>query len=421
MMRMRSLLTVLLVLSCTSAASAEDTSADAILKLWLAQSSEVAAWRAQLGAARFDVVTASLWPNPQLGLSGSVVLAGREHPPDGIYNWGPSLTVPLPVFGQIGAREREAEAALSVAEMDIANTLWSRAADLEAAVVERAFDQAECDELAHNLDELSRIDRIVRTREAAGANPRYDVLRIATSEATFRAGLASAQLKRDQADAQIASLLAVPGYQTREITRDGLAPFTGPRDEATLLKLALARRPDVLLAERGVKAAVASANRYRAELRPLPSVNFGGYWTEKATSTSLQAGVALTLPIFDRNQGLIGRAEATATNQRELYSALRARVAAEVHGAVRAYEDSTQALSAFESSGINSTQEMLERAEVSYRAGGDFSILDLLDAYRSVWEARAQKLELERGLASAEADLRRAVATVVPSAERKKP
>jgi len=92
-------------------------------------------------------------------------------------------------------------------------------------------------------------------------------------------------------------------------------------------------------------------------------------------------------------------------------------VRAEVRGALSAYDDASRALTEFEQSGVVSTRELLERAEVSYQVGGDFSILDLLDAYRAVWDARAQKLELERSLADALADLQHAVALVVTRAQ----
>lgn len=411
----RLIVVVSLLFVADDVCAAQAPSEEDVLQLWLTHSREVTSWRSDIGAARFDVVTATLWPNPQLSLGTSIAVAGRDHPPDGVYNWGPSLSVPLPVFGQIGAREHEARAALQVTEVQVATTLWERAAEIEQALVERAFLAAEIEETERNLSELARIDEIVRTREAAGANPRYDVLRVATTESTFRAGLAAATLKRDQADAQIAALLAVPEPRPLPIVRAGLAAFRGPESLNALEQLALARRPDLLLARRGVSAALASAARYRKELVPVPTVQLGSYFTHQAWSASLQGAVTFSVPVFDRNQGLIGRAQSTAAGQRDLVAALEARIRAEVEGAWRARADARHALERFEGSGMQNTSELLSRAEVSYQAGGDFSILDLLDAYRAVWEARAQKLELEHGFASAEADLERAAALTAPS------
>jgi cobalt-zinc-cadmium efflux system outer membrane protein len=394
-------------------ASAGPKEAD-VFKLWLQRSREVASFRTQIGQARFDVVTSTLWPNPQLSVNTSVVAAGRDHPPDGIYNWGPSLNIPLPVLGQIAARRQEAVAALRVAELQVAATLWARAADLEQAMVERAFADADVKEIERNLGELARIDGIVRERANAGANSRYDVLRVSTSESTLRAALAAAHVKRDQAETQIVALIAAPEVTSVPVTRASLAGFHGPENETELIATALSRRPDLLLARRGVDAAQATAARYRREVWPVPSVQLGAYFTQQSTSTSLQGGIAFTVPLFDRNQGLIGRANATARGARSLSAALDARIRAEVRGAFRARASAERSLEQFRASGLSATAELLQRAEISYQAGGTFLILDLLDAYRAVWEARAQELELERSFADAEAELERAAALNVP-------
>ena len=115
-----------------------------------------------------------------------------------------------------------------------------------------------------------------------------------------------------------------------------------------------------------------------------------------------------------KRQGQIGRAEITAKGQELLAESLRTRIRAEVRGAVAARDSAHSALQIFEQGGVGVTRELIERAEVSYQAGGDFSILDLLDAYRAVWEARAQQLELEHSLADAEVELARAMAWVGP-------
>ena len=62
---------------------------------------------------------------------------------------------------------------------------------------------------------------------------------------------------------------------------------------------------------------------------------------------------------------------------------------AEVSGAWAARAAARQALEAFRAGGLATTSELLQRAEVSYREGA-FTIMDLLDAYRSVWDARSQ-------------------------------
>jgi len=388
------------------------TTEDRVFERWLREGRELGALRAKVGAARFDVVTAAVWPNPTLSIAGNYLLSGA--PSNGTSGVGPALSFPLPIFGQIGARRDEATANLRVTEVEVLEEIWERAEDVEGALLERAFADAEVHEDEENLHELERISRIVSARASAGANSIYDTLRVSTTEATFRAGLATASTERDRAEAKLLSLVAVPGLNTAPVTREGLLGFRGPENENALIAIARKRRPDLELAQRGILAANSSAARYRREVAPIPSVSIGPYFSQGPASVSLQASVSLPLPTFDRNQGLIGHALAQAEGQHALAQAIEQRIAIEVHGAWQAREAARQALSAFRDGGLKATGELLARAEVSYQAG-TFQILDLLDAYRAVWEARAQALELEKAFASAEAELEHA-AVLLPIA-----
>jgi cobalt-zinc-cadmium efflux system outer membrane protein len=388
-------------------------SEDKIFDLWLKQGRELASLRTKVGAAQFDVITAGVLPNPQLSVAGNYLVSGANL--NGTRGIGPELTVPLPIFGQIGARKNEATANLRVAEVEVLEQIWERSADVEAAMLDRAFADAEVQDVARNLDELGRIAGIVKARAAAGANPIYDTLRVGTTEATFRAGLATATIERDRAEARLLSLIAVPMLDSAPITRDGLLDFRGPENEAALMDIARSRRPDLELARRGVAAAQSSASRYRHEVTPIPSLSFGPYFNGGPASISLQASVSVTLPVFDRNQGQIGHALADAEGQHELAQAIEQRIRIEVHGAWQARERARQALEAFRTGGLKTTDLLLARAEVSYQAG-TFAILDLLDAYRAAWDARAQALELEKAFAQAEAELEHAAVLLPVSA-----
>ena len=378
---------------------------DRLFELWLTRGRELTSLRTKVGAAEFDVATAALWPNPSLTVSGSYLLSGENM--NGAKGIGPQLTFPLPVFGQIGMRKSEAVANLRMVEVEVLAEVWDRAGDVQDAMLERAFSEAEVQQIQANLTELARIARVVSTRASAGANSVYDTLRVSTAEATFRAGLATAETGRDRAEAKLLSLLAVPGLSHAPITREGLLGFDGPEGEPALQALARRRRPDLELARRGILAAQASAARYRREVAPIPSVSVGPYFTQGPASVYLQGSISVPLPAFDRNQGLIGRALMQAEGQQALVDATAQRVQIEVHGAWQARERAREALAAFQEGGLKATDELLARAEVSYQAG-TFAILDLLDAYRAVWDARAQALQLERAFAQAEVELEHA-------------
>ena len=387
------------------AAEAAPTTEDRVFERWLSKGRELDSLRTKIGAARFDIVTASVWPNPSLSLSGSYLLSGDAS--NGVSSFSPELTVAVPIFGQIGMRKDEATANLRVTEVEVLEEIWEKSDDVAGAMLDRAFSDAEVHEAERNLEELSRISRIVSARASAGANSVYDTLRVSTTEATFQAGLATATTERDRAEAHLLSLIAVPGLSAAPVTREGLLGFRGPENEHALTALARKRRPDLELARRGITAAQTSAARYRREVAPIPSLSIGPSFTQGPSSVSLQASISVPLPTFDRNQGIIGHALVQADGQRALAEAIEQRIGIEVHGAWQAREQARAALDRFREGGLKATDELLARAEVSYQAG-TFAILDLLDAYRAVWDARAQALELEKAFAGAEAELEHA-------------
>ncbi len=376
-----------------------------LLARWLRSSPEVASWRTQIGGARFDVVTARVLPNPELSLSGGANVWGTAVNGDSHYD--AQLTVPLPVFGQVGARREAARALVSVAEATVAGQVWARAAEIQSAMVARAFADATLAMLQQNLRELDRIEGIVSRRAAAGANSTYDSLRVTTSTATLRGAVNEAIIERDRAEATILALVADPALTTAPITREGLKAFRGSDDEGQLIAGALERRPDLELARRGVNAAELAAKRWRRDAVPTPSLFVGGSRSRGPSGFDLSGGVSFPLPLFDRNQGAVGRSLSEAQGQELLARALETRVRQEVSGAWRARRNARIALEQFRDRSLQAVTELLARAEITYQAG-KFSITELFDAYQTMWSARSQELDLERQMATAEADLERA-------------
>ena len=387
---------------------------DLLLSRWLARSKEVESWRAEVGAARFDIVTASLLPNPAIALETMGTVVGRDTPPDGLVNWGAELETELPIFGQRRARRTAAMRALDVAQMAVALQVWERASDIREAAIERAFADLELGLAEEALAELTEIRRVVGSRAAGGVAPRYDAMRVEILHASLEAEAASARVERDSAEVRLVSMVADPTLKVAPIRREGLPRFTRSLDEGSLVKQALEGRPDVLLERRGETAKLAEARQYRVEARPTPSVAVGTYVTHLPRSGSVRGEVSVPLPIFDRNQGLRGRATAEARGHADMALALEARINAEVSGAFRNRRRAEEALARFEQSGVLATADLLERAWRAYE-GGQFSIAELLDAYEAVWEARHKRLELDLALALAEAELSRA-AGMIPAA-----
>ncbi len=206
-------------------------------------------------------------------------------------------------------------------------------------------------------------------------------------------------------------MIADPSLTAAPIERAGLAGFVGPEDEARLVEIAFARRPDLELARRTANAQDATASALRRTAVPMPSLVLAPNLVQGPYSFGMTAGLSIALPMFDRNQGAISRAENDAAAQRDLASALAVRIRAEVGSAFRARQAAQASLDDFKTTGLAPAGELLQRAETTYQAGA-FSIAELLDAYQTVWAARAEAFDLERQRADAEADVEHAAVLV---------
>ena len=382
---------------------------DELLERWLSKSREVEYLRSAIGAARFDVVQARLWPNLGFAILPSGVLNGV--PPDGMFNFGTQLNAQIPT-GQVRARANVAESVLRAVELDVLTALWERATELQRAMRDRAFAEA-------RVRDLHATSRGARTGPAHRHGARDGRCELAIRRAPRRCFGGDVSRGVDRGDDRARALRGrAPRASLRPDPRGrgdharGSRGVPRPRGRGGARAVRPRRIvPNLELARRGALSRDALAARWRRENRPVPNLFFGTYLTRGAASISLVGGVEIMLPTFDRNQGNIGRARTEAEAQRALAAALEVRVRMEVTTAFRARAAARTALAEYRARGLGTRAEMLQRAEVAFESGR-FSIAELLDAYMALWEGRAQELDLERELADSEVDLERAAALV---------
>jgi len=391
--------------STAQAQDARGPTEEELLGRWLSSSREIEAWKTSVGAIRFEEVTARLLPNPEVGVDFVKLIGGAA--PDGKYGVDAVVVVPLPVLGQIGARKAVARRNLDVAETQLLVQLWDRAGMLAALMVQRAFENERLAFAERSLSELQRMERVVQKRTAAGANGPYDLLRVKIARGQHTAKRDNARIARDQAEAKLLATLADPSLGSAPVTREGLRAFSGPEDEGALVRTALARRPDLMLARRSADAARASGDAAKKEARPIPRLNVSPYYVGGPYGFQLTFGLSMPVPLFDRNQGLVGRANEEARGNDLTAEVLTERIRAEVRGAFAARQASARALASYRAETMATAEQLMSRAEVTYEAGA-FTIAELFDAYETLWNAREEDLDLERQWADAEVALEQA-------------
>ncbi len=139
------------------------------------------------------------------------------------------------------------------------------------------------------------------------------------------------------------------------------------------------------------RAAVALA---RAEA--VPDVTpFGGVkLLEGADETAFVAGVAMPIPIFDRNQGGILEARIRGTQAQQRYHAAQVRVQTDLAVAYQSLDAAYNEVLIVQAEIEPSARSALEAAEEAFRQG-KIGALDLLDAQRTLFAARQQYVDVQ--------------------------
>ena len=136
----------------------------------------------------------------------------------------------------------------------------------------------------------------------------------------------------------------------------------------------------------------ADAQNQRRQALPTLSV-IGGYIYQQqepvgAKNLNLwEASVSLSIPLFDRNQGNIAKAESQARQAALALDARRATMRSELAQALASFRAAHAALAADDALQIEAAKSVRDRTEASYKAGGR-TLLDLLDAERAYRDAQ---------------------------------
>src|SRR5438093_39682 len=265
-----------------------------------------------------------------------------------------------------------------------------------------------------NLEHYRETVRVSEARAREGDISRAEIDKIALEQRGFEREVADAEGDRREA---VAALLPLVGVDAADVEPVGaLALPPAPEGVEQLVSEALVRRPDLRAAERAEGAAEAALRLARAERWPNPTLGVQYTHSEFLVSGDLgnQVGtsVSVPLPVFNRNQGEIERAEAEALIAHHEVEKLRLSIPQEVRSAVASYAIARERAQRFEDAFLRQAGEARHAAEVSYREGA-VSLLEFLEAERTWVQTEREHLSALRDANTAAFDLTRAAALEV--------
>lgn len=348
-------------------------------------------------AVRGDALQAPLRPNPDLsavvenfgGIGGRGTVRGGRAAETTV---GVAQRVEL--GGKRGARIGLAGESTNVAGLDFTLARLDLARDVVTALA----DSVAASRLVGIELERARLAeetlRVARGRVEAGRDPLVQQRR---AEVTRTTALIAAERAGREAEVALRSLTVLLGVPQVE-----LAPRQPWFDELRLSRPepgraalaggsqgSLARNPDVarldaVVAQRRANLALQRANA-------VPDVTVQGYVRrlEESRETAFVVGAAIPLPIYDRNQGGIARAQAELLQAEVEAERGRLVVRAALATAERRLDLARRTAQALRGEAVPAAEQAARFAAGGFSAG-KFTYLEVLDAQRVLSDARAQ-------------------------------
>jgi cobalt-zinc-cadmium efflux system outer membrane protein len=316
------------------------------------------------------------------------------------------------IGGKRTARLGSARLSTQISQTDSADTRRTLTLNLRQAFVSALQAKSDLQFACDNLANYQKTVNINKEMFQQGEISRADFLRIQLQTLQFQSDLDDATLEMKTAKAALRGLLG-PANLPQDFEVEGdlkVEPFE--KDLPELEKLAIQNRPDLKSAETGRDKASADLRLAKANGWPDPTIGvsylhtgneipgpewFQPFYPKGNSSNAMGLGIAsIPIPIFNRNQGEIARAQSEQVRAQFVADAAKTQVIQDVESAYAEFTSARDRLKMYEETYLGFAKESLDIEEFSFHKGGA-SILDFLDAQRTY---RATQLAYRQQLAS---------------------
>lgn len=363
---------------------------------------------ASMPIAEADVVDAGTIPNPVLRyLSPNAGIVAQGY-----------LNVAIDVLWQrparIEAAQRDAERMASL----LIRRSYTLIRDVQVAYIDLQLARERAHLLTENLALRTQLSEIAGSRLRHGDISDLEATVSRTDSATAADDLQRAVLDTLLLGNRLTTLL---GMQTTDTTlrltvkkvHDSLVLLPKER----YLELAWSYQPEMVAAKAAIEAAGERIGWEKSKVASLTAVlNYqhvngtsGNAWLPNAVNP----GIQIELPILNRNQGKIMRAEAELDQAMLQYVALRQRIALDVTDSYNRYAQVWTSCAIWNTDMLPSLEQAVRLVRESYRRG-DISYLPVLEAMRQLANGKLRKAEIKAELQRTVSQLNYSIGKNIP-------
>lgn len=400
----------------------QGVSSNDLVRRALATNGELLAARLDIERARARLRQAGLRPNPTIDFEQTT---GRFTGSAGERETSIGLAVPLELGGKRQRRIELAQAELQAAEAEIADRERKLTSEVRASYVEALASLREL-EITENLNNIDvQTTRFVQARvnEGETAPIELNLLRVEVDRLRSRRALVEGRLQA--ALLRLKSLTGIPSSETLRLRENLDLPNlpVPPTSSDAAIEIALRTRPDLRLARLTEEVAQAGLRLARAE--GVPEVTpFAKYTLSRSVFDDtpvgilsdrdklLSFGVAVGIPVFNRNQGAKAEAALAISQAQKRREFLEQVVRSEVASAYARYEASREAISVYSQGVIARSNDNIRAIRAAYEIG-EFRISELLTEQRRLIDSQREFTEALSEQYRALADLQAAMGIAI--------
>ena len=364
-----------------------------------------------LAAARYGItiaearqITAELRPNPVLTASADHLdLLGTGY--NAINNGGPNEYALRTDFvlergGKRAARINLAAADRSVAQLSFQDAMRRLHFEVASAFVDVQTAKENLTLAQDNLRTLNSIVAINSARVATGDLAGVELERSQVAALQYQTEVRQAELRLRQSKTALQLLLGRAGMALEFDVAGSIRRDTGMLLLEDLRTRAQAQRPDLLAVRQSQARNQADLQLQLAQgkIDYTAGVEYRRQQAANAYGNSIGLFFSAPLPVFNRNQGEIVRAQRETEQAAAQIRALSARVENEIAATWQQYTTSRGLLEDIETNMLAKAKSVRERTDYSYRRG-EASFIEFLDAQRSFNEVMQSYNDARAGYA----------------------
>lgn len=352
------------------------------IRVALEQHPSILATKARIDIARGDAVSAGARPNPSLVITG-------ENFPLSPTERGYSFTRNTDWFAYVThtierGHKRERRSDVAQIGVDLALEDVKAVEELVVIAVTTAYERALAARTRLTLaregaDKFLGIVSYNQVRVTEGYTPEGDLIKAKLE--SQRLNYLASRLKTDYDKAKL-ELLRAMGNESFDLAFD-LAESVNFRPTAInfteLQRLAL-QRPAMRIAEEQVRRAEAGLQLERAKAKQDIQTSLG--YKRSGTDNTLYGAIHIGLPVFDRNEGGIQRAQSEVDFTRASVRRVHNEILGELALAQQAIENTERQLTTLQQDFLQRADESSAVAEAAYREGAA-DLLILLESQRA--------------------------------------